>query len=240
MLLLGPQRRLQLLALLGLEARWAERERLAALFWPGRDAHSARGNLRKVLHELRGLGVQGIEEGPAGLRWLISSDTAVFARARAAADWPAAAAAGAGSLMEGVDDARTPAGFADWLHQQRSDHSAQWRGAVLQAVATSDAAQALAWGQALLQMDPLDEDALAVAWRAAQALKLPALASELWQSYCLHLKTELGLEPAQVLRNMVEGDDGTATHLPITEMVGRRGELQELTEIGRASCRERV
>ena len=80
-------------------------------------------------------------------------------------------------------------------------------------------------------MDPLDEDALAVAWRAAQALKLPALASELWQSYCLHLKTELGLEPAQVLRNMVEGDDGTATHLPITEMVGRRGELQELTEL---------
>lgn len=62
-------RRCQLLALLGYEADWVPRERVAAMFWPERPASAARANLRKVLHELRAMGVQGLEESPAGLRW---------------------------------------------------------------------------------------------------------------------------------------------------------------------------
>ena len=60
---LGPERRHQLLALLGYEARWVGRDRLAALFWPERPERAARANLRKVLHELRTLGIEGLEEG---------------------------------------------------------------------------------------------------------------------------------------------------------------------------------
>src|SRR5688572_22694153 len=93
---LGPERRHQLLALLGYEAQWVERDRLSTLFWPERPERAARANLRKVPHELRALDVPGLEDGAEGLRWFPGSDVDRFRHAWEQGDWQQAADIGSG------------------------------------------------------------------------------------------------------------------------------------------------
>jgi len=204
-LVFGPERRLQLLALLGFEAGWVGRDRLASLFWPGRDSSAARANLRKVLHELRALGVDGLEEAAAGLRWLPPSDVALARAALQAGRWAEAATLGAGALMAGLDGARGSPAFDEWLLLERQQWTSRWREAALQAVAGADAALAWRLARALLEADALDEDAMAVALRACVALGQPDQASALWQSYRQRLADELGIAPTQALAALAEG-----------------------------------
>lgn len=232
LLALLPQRRFQLLALLGCEADWVPRARLAALFWPGRDAAAARGNLRKLLHELRQLGLEAIEDSAAGLRWLPRGDLQDFRAAWQAGDWALAAERGAGSLMPGLDDAPCSQAWLDWLNERRTEHAARWRECVLEVLASADAAQAWRWAEALLQADALDEAALAAALNAAHALARPELAESTWRRYTAQLAAQgVNTAPA-ALRALAEGSVSACATLrpPLSPLVGRHAEMQQLAE----------
>lgn len=224
---LTPQRRHQLLAVLGYEAQWVSRDRLSALFWPERPDRAARGNLRKVIHELRALGLDGLEEGPQGLRWPVDSDVSAFARAWEQGDWQQAADAGAGELMQGLEDAPGCAAFGDWLRAERERWQARWRDAVLRAVACSDPPRAWALVERLLDRDPLDEEAMALGWRATAALQRPELALPAWRRFVERLRAEQGREPPPALSALAQGE-AEACGSALSPMVGREHERVEL------------
>lgn len=65
----GARKALGLLAVLALDGR-STRARLATLFWPELDAHSARRNLRRELHRLRSTGAAlAWQEDGERFRW---------------------------------------------------------------------------------------------------------------------------------------------------------------------------
>jgi predicted ATPase len=170
---LRPHQALLVLGWLGSDAQrdaaqgWVSREWLAGLLWPSATAAGARANLRKVLLELRAMALPGWEEGPRGLRWQPGSDRDHFAGLCAAQQWPAAARAGQGTPMQGLDDTAGGGALQAWLAQQRSRHHQRWRNAVLQALATHPTAAEAGWAEALLRADPQDAEALA--WLNRQA-----------------------------------------------------------------------
>jgi DNA-binding SARP family transcriptional activator len=227
---LGPERRHQLLALLGYEAQWVGRDRLAALFWPERPDRAARANLRKVLHELRALNVPGLEDGPEGLRWLPGSDVDSFRHAWQRGDWQQAADAGHGPLMQGLDDALGGTAFGDWLRGERAGWHQRWRDAALKAAAVSDAERAWQLAQRLLQAELLDSEAMALALRSAAALGRPELAQPWWQRHVQQLQAEQGVAPPPTLGALARGEapPGIA---PLAPLVGRGADLQELAAL---------
>jgi len=227
---LGPERRHQLLALLGYESQWVGRDRLAALFWPERPDRAARANLRKVIHELRALQADGLEEGLQGLRWQAASDVGAFRHARDQGDWRRAAELGAGALMPGLDGLLGGSAFGDWLRLERQRWQAQWRDAALQAAARGDATQAWALAEQLLASDALDEDAMALALRAAAALERPELAQPLWLRHVERLQAEQGIAPAPALQALAAGPAAPAI-TQLSPLVGREPELAELAAL---------
>jgi len=231
---LGPERRHQLLALLGYEAHWVERDRLAALFWPERPDRAGRANLRKVIHDLRALQVPGLEEGPQGLRWQPSSDVHQFRQAWDECQWHRAADVGAGALMQGLDGLLGGTAFGDWLRLERQRWQAQWRNAALQAAARSDdARQAWALAEQMLAVDAADEEAMAVALRAGAALQRPELAQPLWRRHVERLQAEQGIAPSSALQALQARAWGAAAPgiAPLSPLVGRARELAELAAL---------
>lgn len=223
------ERRLQLLAFLGYQAGWVGRDRLAELLWPGRAAPRARANLRKVLHELRQLGVQGIEEGPAGLRWPVPSDVQAFRSACDGGRWADALACGHGELMQGLDEGDGGTSFADWLRAERDEWRVRWREAALQAVLHADTAGAWVIAEQLLALDPLDDEAMATVLRCAWALGDRDRATPAWRRYVDGLERELGLQPPQALVELATGRAGAP--LPDDELLGRHDDLQRLSAL---------
>jgi predicted ATPase/DNA-binding SARP family transcriptional activator len=222
-LTLHAKRPMQLLALLGFEGQCVPRSRLARLFWPGRDERSARSNLRKVLLELRALHIAGIEETPAGLCWLPSSDVQVFRAAWLAGDWSTAAVAGAGQLMQGLDGTRGSEAFDDWLRRERAAWQARWREAALKALAAAEAQGradlVLALAQQLLQADARDAVALAASRRAAAALGRPELGHGAWRH---HPRSVADPAAASLPQGRLA---------PLSPLVGRQQELQALAAL---------
>lgn len=218
-----PERRLQLLCVLGCETAKVSRERMAELLWPGRAPAVARSNLRKVLHDLRPLGVQSCDEGPEGLCWTGGSDLADFAAACAQQRWVEAARGGAGVLLQDFDLGRDRGdAFTQWLREQREAHARRWRQAMQQALAGAGAADALALSGLRLAADPLDDEALAIYADAAAALGRPALADVAHQQRAERLRGELGLDaPAPP-------PPASLALEPPSPLVGRRAEVAVL------------
>lgn len=169
---LGAQRLHQVLVVLGwlgsagqAEAAdgWVSREWLAPLLWPECSAGQARANLRKLLLEARALNLAGWEEGARGLRWRPGSDVDLFGLACSAEQWAAAAEAGLGQPLSGLDDAVAGSAWLVWLQAQRRSHHQRWRAATLQALPAATPAEAARWTDALLQADPQDPEAVALA-----------------------------------------------------------------------------
>jgi predicted ATPase len=183
---LGSQRLHQVLVVLGWQGSagragaaegWVAREWLATLLWPECSAGQARANLRKLLLDIRALGLAGWEEGTPGLRWRPGSDLDLFAQAWVSEDWAAAAQAGMGQPLMGLDDTATSSAFLAWLQEQRRNHHQQWRAATLRALPAATPSDAAQWAEALLQADPQDPDALALVRRqtATQLAPLSAM-----------------------------------------------------------------
>jgi predicted ATPase len=183
---LGAQRLHQVLAVLGWlgSARraeptqgWVGRGWLSTLLWSECSAGQARANLRKVLLEIRALNLAGWEEGMPGLRWQPGSDLDLFAQACVQEQWAAAAQAGMGKPLLGLDEAATGSAFLAWLQEQRLNHHRQWRVATLRALSAATPTVAARWAEALLQADPQDPEALALVRRqtATQLAPLSAM-----------------------------------------------------------------
>lgn len=210
----GPERRYQLLALLALAADWVPRETIAGLLWPGHGTAEARRNLRKVIVRAREVpGTEGLQATDHALRW------------------PVAVQHGSGVLLQGLDDDANPA-WTDWLRQQR-DLRHQRDRQRLQAL--DDPAQALALALELLQDDPLDEAAMAATLKAETALGRPAQARRRFAEFSRRLADDLGVAPPDALRALVEPAAATAATAspapppaaPDADFVGRRLELAE-------------
>lgn len=185
-LLLGAQRPHQVLVVLGWMGSagradaaegWVGREWLAGLLWPDCSGAQARANLRKVLLEIRALKLPGWGEGPLGLRWRPGSDLDLFAQAWADEDWAAAAPAGMGTPLLGLDETVPSSAFLAWLKEQRRQHHQQWRVAALRALSAATPTDAARWTEALLEVDPRDPEALALVRQqtAAQLAPLSAM-----------------------------------------------------------------
>lgn len=255
----GPavaERRIQLLAYLAVHAgQWLPRERLAALFWPERPPSEARRNLRKVLHEARSA-VAGNppQASEHAVRWSVETDLLALQRARQAARWADALALRRGPLLHGLDDAGlTP--WAEWLAAERARADAHWRHAARQALGSEpEPARRAELARRLLEVDALDEDAVAALFEAEVAAGRDSLALRCYDDYAARLRQTLDIEPSRALRELrarlsarMTGGAASARPAampaapaaPTTEgpFVGRRTEFVELRQLLAAGCR---
>ncbi|MCB1997719.1 MAG: AAA family ATPase, partial [Rhodoferax sp.] len=194
------------------DGQWVTRDRLAQLLWPAHDAAAARSNLRTVVHRARLLpGAQTLETTEQALRWLVGHDVQAFLAALGSPDATTRADAvetGGGPLMEGLDDPGNPA-WSDWLDTQRQRVAVAWQTAAWAWLAQADepAARA-AVADRLLAHDPLDETAMAAVLQAAIARGHAVAARQRFQAFAHRLAEELGVEPAQHLRELMAGLEG--------------------------------
>ena len=197
----------ELLARLALSPRPVNRSVLAGRLRPDVPEESARKTLRNALYELRrALGAEGAEAlAVAGQDvGLVPGATRVdvweFRRLRDAGDLEAAADAGRGELLAGVD--------GDWARAARDEHSAHLADVLarlaLGCEEAGDPETALAWARRRLEIEPLGEAAHREVIRL-QALggdRAAALATA--RSLADRLRDELGLAPSAATRALVD------------------------------------
>ncbi|RVT53748.1 ATP-binding protein [Rubrivivax albus] len=254
------ERRFQLLTVLALaDGQWIARERLGQLLWPAHGAAAARSNLRTVVHRARLLpGAQAVEATEHAVRWVVDHDVRACLSALGSSDpdTRADAVTTAGQpLLEGLDDPANPA-WSDWLDSQRRRVAAAWQSAAWDWLAqAADPAARAALADRLLSHDALDETAMTAWLEAAMARGQGAAARQRFRAFAHRLAEELGIEPAQHLRDLMARLDGsppTAGATPDTpsgrprivppdsgtDFVGRQQERAEAQALlARADCR---
>jgi len=186
------ERRTQLLALLALRRDWVSRAEAARMLWPDQADKLALTNLRKTLFRLPTLpwGAVVVAQGSA-LRFEGETDVVAFQAAASEERLADALALYAGDLLAGFDDDANEA-WTSWLGYERERLRVAWREAALAWLGGEvPGAEAVALSARLLQVDPLDESALAahVGWlqrtgqqaaaRAAHARFVERMAEEL-------------------------------------------------------------
>jgi predicted ATPase/DNA-binding SARP family transcriptional activator len=234
------ERRFQLLAWLALQAgQSCTRDQAAALLWPAHDAASARRNLRKVILDARALpGSDAIEADEHTLRWRIATDLGAFDAALATQPPRLADAL---ALRRGVPlaqmDLPAQGAWTDWLHAERARWESRWQRAAHQHLLTlQEPAARDAWAQRLLEVDALDDVAMAARLQACLALGAVAAAHQAWRAYAEKLAQELGIEPPAHLRVLIErsapaaGAPAAAQPPPAGGFIGRKIELAALCE----------
>ncbi|MBI5258803.1 MAG: tetratricopeptide repeat protein [Burkholderiales bacterium] len=202
-----PERRCQLLALLGLRSgQWVERDRIAQLFWPEHPPAEARRNLRKVIFRARELpGTQLLQATDHALCWPVATDVQAFEQALREHRHDEAVAMMSGTPLAGLEEPADTA-WSDWLGAERSRLVTAWQEAlrVLLAHARDDTRrQALA--QQLLDADPLDESAVAALIDCDLTRGDEAAARRRYRHYAERLASELGIEPSNALRERLRG-----------------------------------
>lgn len=244
---MGCERRFQLLAFLALhDGQWVPRDRLAELLWPERPQGMARSNLRKVIFRLHGLpGLDAMEVTEHGLRWPVHSDVQAFIREAEAQQADVMANADT-TLLDGLDDTAN-ADWSDWLAGERLRFTQRWRAAALvQMQRTQVAAERIALAHRMLQVDPLDEEAVAALLRIAQDAGNQAQAQRVYADFAVRLAEDYGVEPSLALRQLAHASPpviapmrpGTATSAQ-PGFVGRKAELTELQAmLSRPECRQ--
>jgi DNA-binding SARP family transcriptional activator/predicted ATPase/Tfp pilus assembly protein PilF len=236
------ERRFQLLTVLAVRAgQWVGRDELAALLWPGQSTADGRRNLRHTLFKAREIaGAEGIEASEHALRWDVDTDLGALQRAARQRRHADAVPLRRGALAAGLDDAGNRS-FSEWLAAERARADALWRQAALDGLPALQApSERLAVAQALLQVDPFDEQAMAALLAAEVALGHRARAQRLYRDYAARLAEELGVEPPQRLRDLLaDGASGAgAAGQQDDGFVGRRTELAELgLLLGQPDCR---
>jgi len=192
---------------------WVGRDELLALFWPEHDESAARHNLNQlVYHCRRQPWFEGLETERTRLRWQVASDLQLFRAAIGAGAWSDALALYGGTLLEGLPAGTAPP-FEAWLDGERETLQGAWRGATLQVAAALEAegraADATARLQAVIERDPLAEDALQAYLRCAATAGQRAAALRAFETFRTALREELDLEPLEatvVLAEALRGD----------------------------------
>jgi DNA-binding SARP family transcriptional activator len=205
---LPADRRGCLLAYLGFDGGWVERDRLALLFWPEADEQAAKRNLRQLLLRVRQLEwADGIEATAAALRWAVPTDVAAFRRALAVGDHEGALALYGGPLLAGftVDGV---AGYDAWLEYERERLHAGFHEATIRlaeaAVAQDRFDVARAGLGRLLELDPLAEDVLQAYLRTLLLDGRHAAAVAAYERFARLLDGELDLRPLAATQALAE------------------------------------
>lgn len=209
----APERRFQLLVLLALHGgQWVERDRIAALLWPGHALADARRNLRKVVHRAHAVpGTQGLEATEHRLRWHIATDLQAFDAALRAGDTARALAWRGAAPLQGLDDPGNAA-LAEVLAAERSRIEQAWLAAALADVhAQAAPAARAAAARRVLAVDALDEPAMRALLQAELQLGHVTEAQAAYRRYAARLAEELGVEPARALRDLVHESAAGAT-----------------------------
>jgi predicted ATPase/DNA-binding SARP family transcriptional activator/Tfp pilus assembly protein PilF len=197
-----PERRYQLLALLGLQSgRWVERQQVAHRLWPEHVASEARRNLRKVILQAREVpGTSGLEITDHALCWDIDCDVQAFEQAVLERRHAEVVALLTGQPLAGLE-ATGEGASADWLLDERARLLAAWQQSASELLRTQTQVgsnQTLA--QRLLDVDPLDEAAVAIVIDDALASGNLTAAHRHFRVYAERLADELGIEPSHHLR----------------------------------------
>lgn len=196
----GARKAIALLAVVALEGR-STRAKLAALFWPDLDGNSARRNLRRELHRLRGAGAATAwqEDGETlSLAGEVEVDVNRFLAALDRGDLDLALATYRGALLDGFDLAATGS-FEAWAAAQRERLAQRFREAVQAQVALHEAAGR--WREALsCQLRLIDEEVpheahYRTAMRLHGLLGEREAALQLFERCRRRLGRELGLRP---------------------------------------------
>lgn len=242
-----PERRFRLLVYVALRGDWVSRDELATLFWPEHPQAAARSNLRKLLHEVRGLDLPQLESDRSALRWLVQTDVAEVEAALKRGDRQAVVALYRGPAMRGLDGGDSGA-YSTWLDGRRQSLHAAWRLSVLALLPERDATEALRLARLLLEDDACDEDAMVAALDAQRALGYSQGAALEFRRYAERLIEVLGVEPSARVRSaaaravgplphdaLVSGQrDSPPTPLPAVSaesLIGRAHDMQEVSAL---------
>ncbi len=231
-----PERRFRLLAYLALQGKWVARDQLAHAFWPDRTQDASRTNLRKVLAEVRALGVPALEDSRHSLRWLVEHDVTEFARAHAENDHAAVLRLYGGTPLDGLDGSDNPS-FATWLRRERLRLRTMWRESVLATVRDVAPQAAVNLSQRLLDDDPYDEEAVRLQMGALAALGRVTDVARTYRRFAERVTEELGVDVAIETRNLAHELQNETPSPPVLAtkpietsegFIGRDAELAEL------------
>jgi len=208
-------------------------------FWPGGEEEARRHAMRQMLYRLRQKGMGFLEDGDT-LRLdpgKVDSDL----RRCLAAGWPESATAQdvEGALAFGPTfSSRLPRAFLDWCDGIRSEVSHQARKAAMQLIASARSQGRWAdldrWAKAVLQTDPLHEEATLARAEAASMSGAKTLALEILDGYLAEVGTGDGSvgKPALQLRKRIA--ERRASWIPTgpreVPLVGREEEMSALTQ----------
>lgn len=185
---------------------WVGRDEVLALFWPDEAESTARHNLSQlVYHCRRQPWFDGLEAERTRLRWRVASDLQLFRAAIGAGAWHDALGHYGGTLLEGLPAGGAP-DFEAWLETERESLQVAWREAVLQVAEALERggrpAEAIAHVAAVLERDPLAEDAVQAYLRCARAAAhgegaagSRAAALRAYETFRTTLREELDLAP---------------------------------------------
>lgn len=197
---LPTRKALGLVAYLALEGP-TSRSRLADLFWSENDEESARRNLRRELHRLRGTALRErlrADEKAVGLEGPLEIDVARFQALLERGEAEAALGMYGGALLEGLE-LPGAAGFAEWLQGWREQLDRQRQRALLYRAENletrGDWRGALEIHLQLLAEDSLQERHHREVMRLHYLLGEREAALDRFERFRGLLKQELGLEP---------------------------------------------
>ncbi|WKW13011.1 AAA family ATPase [Pseudogemmatithrix spongiicola] len=215
------------------------REDVLDTFWPGGDEDARRHAMRQMLYRLRQKGMAFLEDGD-----ILTLDPAKVdsdLRHCLAAGWPESATAQEveGALTFGPTfSSRLPRAFLDWCDGIRSEVSHQARKAAMQLIASARSQGRWAdldrWAKAVLQTDPLHEEATLARAEAASMSGAKTLALEILDGYLAEVGTGDGSvgKPALQLRKRIA--ERRASWVPTgpreVPLVGREEEMSALTQ----------
>jgi predicted ATPase/DNA-binding SARP family transcriptional activator len=236
---------------LALRGEWVRRDELTFLYWPDRDEASGRRNLRQLLHKARQQPwAHGLEVEDQRLRWRVASDVAALRDAVATGAWQRAVAIPYAPLLDHLSDPTAP-GFEAWLELERSDVQSLWvTAASNRAIELEEGGrpgEALSLHTAILDREPLAEEAMQALLRCALRAGQRREALERYRSFVTLLDRELGLAPLPETQALAEaGSDPTEEGdrarpdlpTPPTPFIGRERELEALiARIGASDAR---
>lgn len=235
---------------LALSEGWVSRSELSALVWPDRDEVTARKHLRWHLHKIRrSPGLGGIELERDRVRWSVRSDVHAFVRAFREERWLDAVTLYHGPLLTGLTWPDSTE-LTEWLTTERGLLQGLWREASLKATDVLEAAGRAAEGariaSKLLELDPLDEEALRRFVRLAAAGARTDEALVAYTAFETTLHSELRLQPLEETRSLMESVRLRAVSAPVlpavlqvggsvphtaTRLVGRERETREVQDL---------
>ncbi|MFO8149054.1 MAG: BTAD domain-containing putative transcriptional regulator, partial [Trueperaceae bacterium] len=205
---LVPTRPHAALAYLAVRGGLVRRAEVAALLWPDAEPRNAHAGLRQVLMRLdrEPFGAL-IGRDRSGLWLACASDAPAFRRAIGESRWADAVALHAGPLLYGfeIDDADE---YGAWLASERAAVAEDWRRAC-RALLTAAAADgrhgdAEHYADLLVRADPLDEQAVREAMRAAAATGDRRGAVRHYEALVALLERETGLAPEEETQELWE------------------------------------